>query len=427
MRRRISWLVARHDVGGGRRRSSSRCACWCGPSPRTGPWPRPTRRRATSRSWWPACSTTTQLARAGRRHSTQRGTPTHRACSPPTAACSGARPRPGRRPGGAPGPAGEAFTVVEDERRPGAAAGRRGRTAPRWCARTVTAGRAAPGRAAGLGAASSGSAWSCSLAALGDRRAAGPPDQRAAARGGRDRPPAAGGRPGRARRGARHRGDRRSWPRPSTGSPSGPPSCWPPSGPRSATSPTGCAPRSPRCGSTPRRSPSRSWPQRLQRARRRPSSAPSTRSSHEARRPVRTDLPARPATPPRWSRARVAFWRPSPRTRAGPSRSSSPGTARGAARARRPRRPRRRARSTTSSPTPPSARRCAWPSPARTGPRCWSCPTPGRGWPPAGRTRPGTTGLGLDIARRAAAAAGGSVAVDTGADGTRVAVRLPLR
>lgn len=45
----------------------------------------------------------------------------------------------------------------------------------------------------------------------------------------------------------------------------------------------------------------------------------------------------------------------------------------------------------------------------------------------AGRpARPGTTGLGLDIVARSAAAAGGSVAVDTGSAGTRVTVRLPL-
>ena len=49
---------------------------------------------------------------------------------------------------------------------------------------------------------------------------------------------------------------------------------------------------------------------------------------------------------------------------------------------------------------------------------------PGFAAAPAGR--PGTTGLGLDIVRRAAAAAGGTVAVDTGAEGTRVSVRLPL-
>ena len=123
--------------------------------------------------------------------------------------------------------AGEAFTVVDAA----AAAG----CCCRWSSpdgtavvrATVTAGRAAPGRDAAPGSASSASAWSCSPLALVARLPAGPADQRAAARGGRGRPPAARGRP--VAPGPTSAAPRRprSSPGRSTGSPSGPASCWP--------------------------------------------------------------------------------------------------------------------------------------------------------------------------------------------------------
>ena len=51
----------------------------------------------------------------------------------------------------------------------------------------------------------------------------------------------------------------------------------------------------------------------------------------------------------------------------------------------------------------------------------------GPGMPMAGRReRPGSTGLGLDIARRTAAAAGGHLRVDSSDSGTRVEVLLPV-
>ena len=230
--------------------------------------------------------------------------------------------------------------------------------------------------------------------------------------------------PGRPRRGAR--GRRRAQPagRPDRAS------CWPASARPSPTSRTGCGRRSPRCAWTPT----------------------ALRDTEERGRlgadvddlTRQVDALIREARAPVRERRRGALRRP--RGRRGPGRvlagaGRGPGPARSTWRCRHRGRGPRRARltsrrrwtrcSATSSRTrrraPPSACRCSAPAAARSrrGRRRGSRLHRRRGALGRGESLAGSTGLGLDIARRTAVASGGEMTVDRSpSGGTRVVMRL---
>ena len=148
---------------------------------------------------------------------------------------------------------------------------------------------------------------------------------------------------------------------------------------------------------------------------------------HEARRPVRTDLGAAcDATVV--VRDRVAFWQALADDQGRPVTVSAPG--RRAAGPGRRRRPRRRGRRTPRQRVRAHARAGRLRGPAGCGRR----PGPSRGRPtpdpartPTRRERSGSTGLGLDIARRTAVGSGGSLTFGRApGGGTSVEVTLPL-
>ena len=227
-------------------------------------------------------------------------------------------------------------------RRPGAAAGRHRRRTRRWSAPASPPTDLRRGvTAAWLGIIGLGVLLLALAAAIA--YVAGPPDQRAAARRGRGRPPAPRGRPVRAGGGAAAPRRPRSWPGRSTAWPSAPPSCSPRSGSRSRTSPTGCARRSPRCAWTPRRCPT---------PRRRAAPGAHRRAPAQHRRdrargpPAGPHRPRRPAPTP-WPsvRDRVDHWRALAEDQGRPTRrSAARRAAAGGGRRRRPGRPRRRPR-----------------------------------------------------------------------------------
>ena len=252
MRRRISWLVVGDHVDGRRRVRDP--AVPAGPHARRGP--RDGRRRPGGpqrRDPGRRPRTTTQRWRELVDGLDRRGAADHRRADRRRRACSAPATSTADDPEVHRARDGEAFTVVDDDGRPGAAAGghrrghgRRPHAASRrtTCAAGVTARlgrhhragrrccwrwRSPSPRGSGAGSASRCSTWPASP--TGSARATSP----------------------RARRGARHRGDRGAGPGAQRPGRTHHRAARRRSGPPSPTSPTGCARRSPRCASTPRR------------------------------------------------------------------------------------------------------------------------------------------------------------------------------